>query len=264
MWWFCSLQNAQGQFSNSPKLDFLAFLDCSCPSWYSYCDWYCRRRKSKTVRSCFRFMCCSPLLQPSSPRAPWLTAVFPGLSVWPWALRFAVDTWGHAGRRRVIMRRCPGLLLPNLPSSSFASLPFALSCRPSPLLFIIASSLRWLYLGAIFEFSLFLAASLTQLQLSQRHLWCLFFFYWNFYIFEPNPSVLKDLGLKAWNTHHKGTYKEFIEIIKSASKYMHCCKCSLDLQFPNERAVETFTNPINFCPLCFLYLAAEAVLLSLI
>lgn len=152
-----------------PNLTAWVFLDCSYPRWYTCSDWYCRRRKSKTVRSCFRFMCWCSVLQPSSPRAPWLTAVFralPGLSLWPWALRFAANTWGHAGRRPVVMRRCPGLLLPDLPSSSFVSLPFAISCYPSPLLFIIASSLRRLYLGAVFEVSLFWAASLTQLQLS--------------------------------------------------------------------------------------------------
>lgn len=69
---------------------------------------------------------------------------------------------------------------------------------------------------------------------------------------------MKYLGLKAYNS----TYKELIEIVKSASKYMHSCKCSLDLQFPNDKAAETFTNPINFCPLCFLYLAAAAVVLA--
>lgn len=47
-----------------------------------------------------------------------------------------------------------------------------------------------------------------------------------------------------------------MEMVNSASEHMHCCKCSLDLQSPNERVVETFTNPINFCSLCLLYLAA--------
>lgn len=132
-----------------PNLISSLFVYRGYPSWCRYRDWYCRHRHGKTARSCFGFVCWSSLLQPSSPRAPWLTVVLhglPGLSVWPWALRFAVDTWGHAGRRRVIMRRRPRLLLPNLPSSPFVSLPFALSCHPSPLLFIIASPLRPMHL----------------------------------------------------------------------------------------------------------------------
>lgn len=102
---------------------FNIYLDCRYPSWLGYSHWC----NGTMASSRFGLMRRPSVLQPSSPRAPWLTAVFlalPGLWAWPWALRFAVDTWGHAGRRRVIMRRRPGLLLPNLPSSSFVSLPF--------------------------------------------------------------------------------------------------------------------------------------------
>lgn len=126
-----SLPDAQGHFSSSAKLDVLAEIVCfaSLPS-------------------------AAALLPPCTLAHGGLHALA-GLWVWPWALSFALHTWGHAGRRPAVMRRCPGLLLPNLPSSSFVSLPLALSCHPSPLLFIITSSPGRPYLGAVFEFSPF-------------------------------------------------------------------------------------------------------------
>lgn len=62
-------------------------------------------------------VCVCTLTHCSPPRSPWSLGLACGFEA-------VVKAWGHEEGRGVIMRSSPPLLLPNLPSSPFVSLPF--------------------------------------------------------------------------------------------------------------------------------------------